>query len=171
MNHVFVGERFLLWFQLDDSCSCDEGSAVLLSELTFTLCVGAGQTAQSAVKAHITVSSGDTTTREAGWHYNQVMQVEDYRNPCLSDVNDMQLSSVSPQMNLLFDTWLFFPIICETVNFMENHEVLVNKHILGKSHDAALHYQGVLFNWHVMCLSSYNSMVLVWFYCVILNDS
>lgn len=110
MNHVFVGERFLLWFQLGDFCSCQEGSAVFLSVLTFTLCVGAAFTAQSAVKACATVSSRDTATWERGWHYNQVMRVEDYRNPCLSDVNDMQLSCVSPKMNLLFGTWTFsFP--------------------------------------------------------------
>lgn len=54
---------------------------------------------------------------------------------------------------------------------MECPEVLARRRMLGKSHYAALHYQGVLFNFHVMCLSSYCSVGLVWFYCVILNDS
>lgn len=105
VNHVFVVCAFLLWFQLDDSCSCDEGECSSYSPCWLLLCVGAGQTAQSAVKARVAVSSGDTTTGKAGWHCNQVMQVEDYRNSCLSDVNDMQLNGASPQMNSLFGTW------------------------------------------------------------------
>lgn len=164
MNHVFAGERSSSgssWMSLVLVMS--EGVAVLLSRLTFTPCVRAGQTAQSAVKAHVTVSSGDTTTREARWHYNQVVQVEDYRNPRLSDVNDMQLSSISPQMNLLFGTWtslmrvdLTFPQYVKQWALRRSPEVPGHRHMLGKSQYAALHYQGVLFNSHVMCLSSCN---------------
>lgn len=61
MNHVFVGEcaSGSSWIIV-----VLRGSAVSFSELTFTVCVGAGQIAQSAVKARVTIYSGDMTTRK-----------------------------------------------------------------------------------------------------------
>ncbi len=69
VNHVFASEHSSSssgssWMILV-LVMRHEGSAVLLSELTFSLCVGAGQTAQSAVKACVMVSAADRTTREA----------------------------------------------------------------------------------------------------------
>lgn len=56
MNHVFAGERSSSgssWMSLVLVMSVWGVRADLLSQLTFTLCVRAGQTAQSAVKAHV----------------------------------------------------------------------------------------------------------------------
>lgn len=55
----------------------------------------------------------------------------------MSEVNDMQPSGASPQMNPL--RWLVFPTVRKTVTFMESPEVLAHRHMLGKSHIAALH--------------------------------